>query len=194
MGGNHGGVKENDALIDPKKRLTLRGATYDHYRVLEYADGRIVLEPRELIAPFELSNPRTALGPRLECGLLKLDSVDSERLMRFLEGLGEQDPSLPGRRHVAVGFGEFLDGFLREAIVAYLRAREPFEEFIQAVYIDRAGLLGTFTHVIMEDHTISVMARDFRCQAIRQAEIQYIQCPPHIPRPALPNPARAIVY
>lgn len=48
-------VKEYDARIDTKKRVTLRGARYDHYHVQEYSDGRIVLEPRELVAPFEVS-------------------------------------------------------------------------------------------------------------------------------------------
>jgi hypothetical protein len=48
-------VKEYDARIDTKKRVTLRGASYANYHVQEYADGRIVLEPRELVAPFELS-------------------------------------------------------------------------------------------------------------------------------------------
>jgi hypothetical protein len=48
-------VNEYDARIDVKKRVTLRGAQYDHYHVQEYADGRIVLDPRELVAPFELS-------------------------------------------------------------------------------------------------------------------------------------------
>jgi hypothetical protein len=48
-------VKQYDAKIDTKKRVTLRGAHYNHYHVLEYPDGRIILEPRELIAPFELS-------------------------------------------------------------------------------------------------------------------------------------------
>ena len=36
-------VSEYDAKIDVKKRLTLRGATYGHYHVREYKDGRIVL-------------------------------------------------------------------------------------------------------------------------------------------------------
>lgn len=48
-------MKEYDAKIDLKKRVTLRGAKYDHYHVQEYADGRILLEPRELVAPFEIS-------------------------------------------------------------------------------------------------------------------------------------------
>ncbi len=48
-------LKEYDAKIDIKKRLTLRGARYRHYHVSEYKDGRIVLEPRELAKPFIIS-------------------------------------------------------------------------------------------------------------------------------------------
>lgn len=53
-------VKEYDARIDVKKRVTLRGARYDHYHVQEYSDGRILLEPRELVAPFEVSQKTLA--------------------------------------------------------------------------------------------------------------------------------------
>ena len=48
-------VNEYDARIDVKKRLTIRGAKYSNYHVLEYPNGRIVLEPRELVSPFEIS-------------------------------------------------------------------------------------------------------------------------------------------
>jgi hypothetical protein len=48
-------LKEYDARVDVKKRLTLRGARYGHYHVSEYKDGRIVLEPRELVKPFIVS-------------------------------------------------------------------------------------------------------------------------------------------
>jgi hypothetical protein len=48
-------VSEYDAKIDVKKRLTLRGAQYGHYHVMEFKDGRIVLEPRELVKPFSVS-------------------------------------------------------------------------------------------------------------------------------------------
>jgi len=54
-------VKEDDARIDLKKRVTIRGAHYDHYHVTEFADGRIVLEPRQLVAPFELSRRSLAM-------------------------------------------------------------------------------------------------------------------------------------
>jgi hypothetical protein len=53
-------VKEYDARMDVKKRVTLRGAKYANYHVQEYPNGRIVLEPRELVAPFEVS--RNTLG------------------------------------------------------------------------------------------------------------------------------------
>ncbi len=48
-------VKEYDARMDVKKRVTLRGAKYNNYHVLEYPNGQIVLEPRELVSPFEVS-------------------------------------------------------------------------------------------------------------------------------------------
>jgi hypothetical protein len=54
-GGGYGTGQGIDARIDVKKRVTLRGARYDHCHVQEYSDGRIVLEPRELVAPFEVS-------------------------------------------------------------------------------------------------------------------------------------------
>lgn len=54
-------VKEYDARMDVKKRVTLRGAQYVNYHVQEYANGTIVLEPRELVAPFEVSRNTLAM-------------------------------------------------------------------------------------------------------------------------------------
>jgi hypothetical protein len=48
-------IAEYDARIDLKKRLTLRGASYDYYHVKELPDGRILLEPRQLVAPLAIS-------------------------------------------------------------------------------------------------------------------------------------------
>jgi len=42
-------VREYDARVDTKKRVTLRGTQYRHYRVREYADGRIEMRPQELV-------------------------------------------------------------------------------------------------------------------------------------------------
>jgi hypothetical protein len=44
-----------DATVDMKKRITLRGSKYSHYHVEELEDGRIILEPRVLVSPFEIS-------------------------------------------------------------------------------------------------------------------------------------------
>lgn len=48
-------VKSYDAKIDSKKRITLRNAIYEYFHVEEYEDGRILLEPRVLTKPFEIS-------------------------------------------------------------------------------------------------------------------------------------------
>lgn len=48
-------IKEYDAHIDSKKRLTLRTARFSYYHVSELTDGKILLEPRELAVPFSVS-------------------------------------------------------------------------------------------------------------------------------------------
>ena len=48
-------VREYDAKLDAKKRVTLRSVLFDYYHVTEYDDGRIMMEPRELVAPFQIS-------------------------------------------------------------------------------------------------------------------------------------------
>ncbi len=48
-------VKEYDAKIDAKKRITLRGSMYEYYHVLVFSIGTIELQFRELRAPFEIS-------------------------------------------------------------------------------------------------------------------------------------------
>lgn len=44
-----------DAKIDSKKRVTLRGAKFEYYNVVEMDDGSILLTPRVLVSPFEIS-------------------------------------------------------------------------------------------------------------------------------------------
>lgn len=48
-------IKSYDAKIDSRKRITLRNALYEYFHIEEYADGKIVLEPRVLVKPFEIS-------------------------------------------------------------------------------------------------------------------------------------------
>ena len=48
-------MKDYVAHLDNKKRITLRGATYQYYNVKEYGNGCIILEPRELAVPESIS-------------------------------------------------------------------------------------------------------------------------------------------
>ena len=48
-------VREYDAKIDSKKRLTLRNSSFEEYHVQEMDNGVIILEPREFTAPFQFS-------------------------------------------------------------------------------------------------------------------------------------------
>ena len=48
-------IREYDAKIDSKKRLTLRNALFEYYHIQEMDNGTIILEPRELTAPFQVS-------------------------------------------------------------------------------------------------------------------------------------------
>lgn len=48
-------INSYNSKVDSKKRITLRKARYEFYNVQEYADGKIVLEPRVLVPPFEVS-------------------------------------------------------------------------------------------------------------------------------------------
>lgn len=60
-------VREYDAKLDSKKRITLRNAIFDYFHVSEMEDGRIVLEPRELVKPFSVSaNTLTMMDASME--------------------------------------------------------------------------------------------------------------------------------
>jgi hypothetical protein len=48
-------IREYDAKLDSKKRLTLREVGDEYYHVSVLPDQRIVLEPRVLTTPFEVS-------------------------------------------------------------------------------------------------------------------------------------------
>ncbi len=49
-------LKEYDAKIDNKKRLSIRSNSFEYYHVKEYDDGCILLEPRVLVEPFSISS------------------------------------------------------------------------------------------------------------------------------------------
>lgn len=48
-------VKQYDAKLDDKKRLTIRGTKFNFYHVDEFNDGTLILKPRVLVDPNELS-------------------------------------------------------------------------------------------------------------------------------------------
>ena len=48
-------IKSYDAKLDSKNRITIRNAKYEYYHVLEYENGIIVLQPRELVKPDDVS-------------------------------------------------------------------------------------------------------------------------------------------
>ena len=48
-------LRSYDAKIDSKKRITLRNVQFEYFHVEELRDGRILLEPRELKAPEQIS-------------------------------------------------------------------------------------------------------------------------------------------
>ena len=48
-------IREYDTRLDTKRRLTLRGADFEYYHVIVMENGTILLEPRELTTPFQVS-------------------------------------------------------------------------------------------------------------------------------------------
>ena len=48
-------LKTYDARLDSKKRITIRNPKYEYYHVVEKSDGVVVLEPRELVDPLNVS-------------------------------------------------------------------------------------------------------------------------------------------
>ena len=54
-------VRSYDTKIDSKKRITLRNSLFEYFHVVEYDDGKILLEPRELTVPFQVSEKSLAM-------------------------------------------------------------------------------------------------------------------------------------
>jgi hypothetical protein len=48
-------IEEFDTKIDSRRRLTLPETGFEYYHVSSFDDGRIVLEPRRLVAPESIS-------------------------------------------------------------------------------------------------------------------------------------------
>ncbi len=78
-------VKEYDAKIDTKKRITLRGSSYDYYHVVEFSNGRIELQPRVLVEPFEISEDSLHMIDQSMANLKKGKASDPIDLASFAE-------------------------------------------------------------------------------------------------------------
>ena len=48
-------LKNYDAKLDSKKRITIRNPQYEYYHVVEQDDGVVVLHPRKLVDPLTIS-------------------------------------------------------------------------------------------------------------------------------------------
>lgn len=48
-------VKEYEAHLDTKNRITIRGAESEYYAVKTFSDGHVLLEPRVLVPPEAVS-------------------------------------------------------------------------------------------------------------------------------------------
>lgn len=49
-------ILEYDAKTDSRHRITLPKTRFEHYHLVQFEDGRILLEPRELVAPPAVSS------------------------------------------------------------------------------------------------------------------------------------------
>lgn len=48
-------IRQYDAKLDSKRRLTIRDSKFNFYHIKEFNDGTLVLKPRVLVDPSELS-------------------------------------------------------------------------------------------------------------------------------------------
>lgn len=81
-------IKEYDARLDSKKRITLRGAQTMFYRVREKRDGTIELSPRVLVHPDEISAKTLATMDQSVANLKKgkaSKAVDFDELDKLLD-------------------------------------------------------------------------------------------------------------
>ncbi len=55
-------LSEKDVKLDSKHRVTVRKPVAEHYRMKQYDDGRIVLEPMELVSKKTLEEMQKAVA------------------------------------------------------------------------------------------------------------------------------------
>jgi len=81
-------VKRYDAKLDSKRRLTIRDTQYEYYHVDEFKDGTLLLKPRVLINPNELSENTLGMIEQsmdnLENGVVS-NPVNLEKYLKLTE-------------------------------------------------------------------------------------------------------------
>ncbi len=85
-------VKSYDAKLDNKKRLTIRGTKYDFYHIQEFNDGTLVLKPRVLVDPDDLSENTLRMMDRSIENLRKGNvskPIDVQKYLKIVEELDE---------------------------------------------------------------------------------------------------------
>jgi hypothetical protein len=81
-------IREYDAKLDSKKRITIRGARTKFYHVTEKKDGTIELSPRELVHPDKISEKTLQMIDKAVKKFKKgevSEPVDLEELEQFLD-------------------------------------------------------------------------------------------------------------
>lgn len=81
-------IKEYDARLDAKKRLTVRGARTRYYHVTEYEDGTVTMSPRTLIHPDEISRRTLDMMDKVVQNMDKGEvskPVDMQELEKLIE-------------------------------------------------------------------------------------------------------------
>ena len=78
-------IKEYDAKIDTKKRITLRGSSYEYYHVIEFPNGKIELEPRILVEPPDISDATLRMMDSAMANLKKGKASEPIDLSSFAE-------------------------------------------------------------------------------------------------------------
>lgn len=81
-------LKEYDARLDSKKRITIRGAKTNFYHVTEKSDGTVELSPRVLAHPDEISSKTLSTLEKSVDNLKKgkaSDAIDLKELKELIK-------------------------------------------------------------------------------------------------------------
>jgi hypothetical protein len=84
-------LKEYNIELDKKKRITIRGNTgFKNYHVCIFNDGKVVMEPRVLVKPFEISEATLRMMDSAMENFAKgivSEPVDVNEMMRLADEL-----------------------------------------------------------------------------------------------------------